>query len=370
MINFILNTEMINSEDIGNRILKVAFNQTNDLLFVGTTKGFRIIRTEDCKIISRRDHEATTYFSGGFTCISPMFSTELLCLVGSPGNSIYPPNIAYFWDNQKEDFKGEIRFRSEVKNVLLRRDKAVIVLEKITYVYDLLILKATDSIPTIENENGVAAVSYDRDQFILASLQTTHGHVKITNYYDGEVKSGLIHENPITLLALNFPGTIGASASEQGTIIRVFDTKTLQLLHELRRGTSPAQVSSIAFSPNCHHLLASSNRSTIHVWNLKAPTPQSAGRFSRFLPNYFQYNRSLAKLSLKPEVSWTCPYTVNVGPIGCFIDETNFILAHLDGNLYKCKIRDQSALIIQETKSFLDSNEIIIEGNREWESFA
>lgn len=51
-----------NSEEIGNRILFFTFNQTNTLLFVATTRGFRIVRLEDHKITSKRDRESDLHF--------------------------------------------------------------------------------------------------------------------------------------------------------------------------------------------------------------------------------------------------------------------------------------------------------------------
>lgn len=89
------------------------------------------MRVEDAKITSRRDKEHESNFPGGFSCLAPMFSTQLLCIVGTAANTRHPPNIVYFWDEFHSDMKGEIRFRSEVKNVLIRRDKVVVVLEKI-----------------------------------------------------------------------------------------------------------------------------------------------------------------------------------------------------------------------------------------------
>ena len=75
----------------------------------------------------REDQER---FKGGFKALAPMFSTQLYCIVGSPENLTCPPNIVFIWDDYTSELKGEIRFRSEVKNVLMRRDKVVIILEK------------------------------------------------------------------------------------------------------------------------------------------------------------------------------------------------------------------------------------------------
>jgi WD40 repeat protein len=44
------------------------------------------------------------------------------------------------------------------------------------------------------------------------------------------------HETAISALALNSDGTRLATASEQGTVIRIFSTATGKPLQELRRG--------------------------------------------------------------------------------------------------------------------------------------
>ncbi|CAG9318497.1 unnamed protein product [Blepharisma stoltei] len=359
------------TDDIGNRILRLVFNQTNSNLVAGTSKGFRIVRLEDCKITSRRDKESELHFPGGFTCLAPMFSTQLICLVGSRENPRYHPNVVYFWDEYQVDMKGEIRFRSEVKNVLIRRDKVVIILQNMTYVYELNNLKPVASISTIDNTNGVGSISYDKDRFVLGTLDTKPGWIRIENFSGGGFKTASIHENPIAILSIDFSGTYGATASEQGTIIRVFDCITLDILHELRRGSSAAKISALVFSPDHSFLISSSNRATIHAWNIKNFQSVSvSGAISKLLPTYFQYQRSFAKLNLPPEVAWTCPTTIDEGPKACFANETDFFVAHLDGNLYKCQINEtQNTITVLDTKPFLNFNETIVEGERQWTSF-
>ena len=74
-----------------------------------------------------------------------------------------------------------------------------------------------------------------------------------------------MHDNHIVMIEMNVAGNIAASASELGTVIRVFETLTLNVIHELRRGTSIARITSMAFSPECNFLLATSNKSTVHI---------------------------------------------------------------------------------------------------------
>ena len=124
------------ADALRNRILSLTFNQTKvietqTLLCVGTTMGFRLVRVEDFSVTSARDRDTSQHFEGGFSCVSSMFSTQLICIVGSSENSQQTPNILYFWDEYHAQLKAEIRFRSTVKSILMRRDKIVIILEKI-----------------------------------------------------------------------------------------------------------------------------------------------------------------------------------------------------------------------------------------------
>ena len=48
------------------------------------------------------------------------------------------------------------------------------------------------------------------------------------------------HQGEVACLALNSQGTLVATASDKGTLIRVWDTVKRTLLVELRRGSDPA----------------------------------------------------------------------------------------------------------------------------------
>src|SRR5271155_2125964 len=57
------------------------------------------------------------------------------------------------------------------------------------------------------------------------------------------------HENKLACLSINHAGTLLCSASTQGTLLRVWDTRSCACLVELRRGVDRADIHSIAFSP-------------------------------------------------------------------------------------------------------------------------
>lgn len=71
------------------------------------------------------------------------------------------------------------------------------------------------------------------------------GHVQLTDLLDpSRTMLPIIpaHENTISSLILNHNGSLVATASEKGTLIRVYDTAHGKLLHEFRRGTDQAMI--------------------------------------------------------------------------------------------------------------------------------
>jgi WD40 repeat protein len=67
---------------------------------------------------------------------------------------------------------------------------------------------------------------------------------------------------------LNSDGSLIATASDKGTLIRIFKTDDGTFLQELRRGKEKADINSICFHPNSKLVSSSSDRGTIHIWSL------------------------------------------------------------------------------------------------------
>lgn len=70
-------------------------------------------------------------------------------------------------------------------------------------------------------------------------------------------------------MAVNSEGTLIATASIRGTIIRIFSVEEGELLQELRRGSSKAFITSITFHPTLNMLACTSNKSSIHLFEIK-----------------------------------------------------------------------------------------------------
>ena len=66
---------------------------------------------------------------------------------------------------------------------------------------------------------------------------------------------------------LNSDGSLLATASIRGTLIRIFDTETGDKIKELRRGTTSKPIKSLKFSENSDLLACISLSGTIHLFN-------------------------------------------------------------------------------------------------------
>ncbi|KAI9667161.1 MAG: Phosphatidylinositol 3,5-bisphosphate-binding protein [Alyxoria varia] len=80
------------------------------------------------------------------------------------------------------------------------------------------------------------------------------------------------HNAALRAMNLTSDGTIVASASETGTIIRLYHTPTQARLAEFRRGVQTATIYSLAFSPSSSHLAITSDTNTLHVFAVSGKT--------------------------------------------------------------------------------------------------
>ena len=76
-------------------------------------------------------------------------------------------------------------------------------------------------------------------------------------------------------MTFNHDGTKLASASEKGTLIRIFNVDLGLCIQELRRGVPKADIYSINFSKDGKWIACSSDKGTIHIFCTKNDVKES-----------------------------------------------------------------------------------------------
>ena len=127
------------------------------------------------------------------------------------------------------------------------------------------------------------------------------------------------HQSEIASLAMTPEGSIIASASIQGTLLRIFDRRSGTLLHELRRGMDKALIKSLVFHPLGHWIACISDKETLHIFgigpNSSKNKTSTIRAISRFLPSYFSSVWSFSHYKLSDTSSY------------CVFNESSLIVA-------------------------------------------
>lgn len=84
------------------------------------------------------------------------------------------------------------------------------------------------------------------------------------------------HKAPISFLAINSTGTLLATASDKGTVIRVWSIPGAEKLYQFRRGSREARIYSMSFNLVSTLLAVSSAHDTVHIFKLGQQQKSSA----------------------------------------------------------------------------------------------
>lgn len=132
-----------------------------------------------------------------------------------------------------------------------------------------------------------------RESFIIAFSGSQPGTIRIVHgdRRDKQDISIQAHKSPLAIIKFNSTGSLVATASSLGTIIKVYNTRNGDLVGQFRRGSLSAEIYSIAFSPESELLAVSSSKGTIHIFSLTS-TPMNPSTTDNPLRADMKINKS------------------------------------------------------------------------------
>ncbi|KAJ1679241.1 autophagy protein [Spiromyces aspiralis] len=216
-----------------------------------------------------------------------LFCTSLVALVGSGSQAAFSPRRLQITNTKRQSIICELTFPMSILSVKLNRRRLVVLLEEQIYVYDISNMKLHHTIETAPNPSAVFAMSPNGENCYIAYPQpsrqsldashTSNAHPKAAGgdivIFDANSCETITiiqaHKSGISCLAINQSGTLLATASDKGTVIRVFSLPDGAKVAQFRRGTYPAKIYSISFNVTSTLLCVSSDSDTVHIFRLE-----------------------------------------------------------------------------------------------------
>lgn len=262
-------------------------NQDNSCIVIFKDSKFHVYSLDPFKLIS------TTDIHFQIQHCEMLLKTNFLGIVGKEPcttslQTEFKNNQFMLWDDYSKKPFAQIRITNSILAVKIRIDTIVLICEFRTYIYDFLTLTKKESIETIENKNALGLLCQHSCNKLLVTLGLFEGEIKL-NYFNAQILQFFIikaHQSKIQNFAINFEGTLIATTSILGTIIRVFDCSKRVLLFELRRGFEIATISSMVFHETSKWLAVASNLLTIHIFKLDEQRQEEENSTFSILKSY------------------------------------------------------------------------------------
>ncbi|CAM6040989.1 unnamed protein product [Sphagnum compactum] len=274
------------NEALGSRrILYLGFNQDHSCLAIGTKDGYKIFNCDTCSCCYERSE-------GAISVVEMLFSSSLIAVVGAGEQPALSPRRLSVFNTSTGVNLAELNFVSSILAVCMNRKRMVVVLERKTYIHDLAQLTVLETIDTISNPRGLCALSPNQENCYLAlPASATSGSVLVYDTLDLHALCQIqAHRSPLAAMAVSGDGLFLATASQQGTVIRVHCIPQASKAFTFRRGTYPVPIYSLSFGPPSQspQLLAATCASgTIHVFKLGSNSrwTAAAGLLASVMPD-------------------------------------------------------------------------------------
>ncbi|ODV61706.1 phosphoinositide binding protein ATG18 [Ascoidea rubescens DSM 1968] len=303
----------------------INFNQDGSCCSIGTKSGYKIF---SCSPFGK----CYTKKIGAIGIIEMLFSSSLLAIVGLGDQPNMSPRRLKLINTKKNLIICELTFPTTILSVKLNKLRLIVLLEDQIYVYNITNMKLLHIIDIPPNPNGIIALSPSIQNNYLAypspprTLSSTNplgsnnimnnqnNHNNLSNSIllnhnlnnnlnnsinnnnndsnnsnqkdlkDSNTRTGDVtifdtktlqpicvieaHKASLATITLSSDGLLLATASDKGTIVRVFSIETGEKLYQFRRGTYGTTIYSLSFSNDNKFLTASSATETVHIFRL------------------------------------------------------------------------------------------------------
>ena len=164
-------------------INNIEFNSTKSLMTFATNCGFRIYDLKTFKLLSSLD--GNQEMIGPITKASVLYSSSIICFLGSDHNNYYKSNQVFFWNDIIKRTIGIVDFHERVFNFFLTKYMIFFSLWNKIYIFELVSLKYIYKINRVDIEENLISIqeNYNSNKRIitLAYIPTLYNQENVIN---------------------------------------------------------------------------------------------------------------------------------------------------------------------------------------------
>jgi hypothetical protein len=276
-------------------VLSIDLSTSGKSFAVGLSDGARVFQVDNCST----SFQPKVPLNVGAAIVALHNSRYLAWVPSQKSAHVDGPNSFHFWDLALDRELTRFNLFEPIKGLRINAKFLAVILDTRTVVFQHQLLNRnafnkahSDELVVNPNEtmtapnrphslhgtvNNTFALACLHENLLVLPAQSP-GQVQLVTLKP-EIESSTkrvlrAHKTALRCMALSPDGTLLATASVQGTLVRVYQCSTLDQILEFRRGMEMAVIYSIAFSPENRWLACTSDKGTLHVFNLH---PDSAG---------------------------------------------------------------------------------------------
>lgn len=239
---------------------KINFNQDFTSISVLGSNGYKLFALPSID----KAEEVYAKDNVNIKIIERLFNSSLVVVVTAS-----KPNCLKMLHFKKKQDICNCVYPTDIVCIRMNRTRLIVCLSESIHIHDIRDMKILHSIENIPiNILGLCSLSLN--SHLAYPISSITGELKIFNA--NKLKPGLsikAHETPLSAVNFSPNGLLIATASERGTVIRVFCIKNAQKVHEFRRGVKRCvEIASLVFNSNAEYLCASSNTETVHIFKI------------------------------------------------------------------------------------------------------
>jgi len=328
------------------------FNQDATCISIGTSEGYKVFNVQPHFL------EIYSQSIGDVGICEMLFSSSLVAIVGSGDHDpSLSPRRLHIMNTKTKATICELSFLTAILAIKMNKKRLVVVLETKIHIYDISSIKILHTIETVPNPKGICALSPSEENCYLAFPGSSEkGNIVIFDALTLQVVNVIeAHKTTLARLTINSSGTIIASASNKGTVIRAFSILDEKKFYQFRRGTYPAAVYSISFSSDSSLLCVSSETGTVHIFKIDSSPTNMTTDVHNYLPTVVTDMwdiipvRSFASLKLQVGIENICAFNQTNTMLMIVTSDGNFLSFAMDPKLGgELKLSKESRLVSQK----------------------